>query len=88
MTKRGPCLPAPFSGRGMTGAEFLRALRKLGRRRRVEVRFVTRRGKGSHGTLYWGDRKTIVKDRKKELSRGLLADMLRQLGLDPRDLDR
>jgi hypothetical protein len=36
---------------------------------------------------YWGDRKTIVKDRKKELSRGLLADMLRQLGLDPRDLN-
>jgi mRNA interferase HicA len=53
----------------MTGAEFIRAIRKLGRRRGVEVRFVTRRGKGSHGTLYWGDRKTIVKDRKKELSR-------------------
>jgi predicted RNA binding protein YcfA (HicA-like mRNA interferase family) len=43
---------------------------------------------GSHGTLYYGDRKTIVKDRKKELSRGLLADMLRQLGLGPRDLDQ
>jgi mRNA interferase HicA len=57
----------------------------LGRRRGIEVRFVTRRGKGSHGTLYFGDRKTIVKDRK-ELSRGLLLDMLRQLGLEPRDL--
>jgi mRNA interferase HicA len=72
----------------MTGAEFIRALRRLGRRSNVEVRFVTRRGKGSHGTLYFGGRKTIVKDRKKELSRGLLADMLRQLGLDPNDLDR
>jgi mRNA interferase HicA len=72
----------------MTGAEFIRALRRLGRRQDVEVRFVTRRGKGSHGTLYFGDRKTIVKDRKKELSRGLVADMLRQLGLDPKDLDR
>ena len=71
----------------MTGAEFVRALRKFGRRHGVEVRFVTRRGKGSHGTLYHGDRKTIVKDRKKELSRALLADMLRQLGLGPRDLD-
>jgi hypothetical protein len=37
--------------------------------------------------LYFGNRKTVVKDRKKELSRGLLADMLRQLGLDPRELD-
>jgi predicted RNA binding protein YcfA (HicA-like mRNA interferase family) len=72
----------------MTGAEFIRALRRLGRRQDVEVRFVTRRGKGSYGTLYFGDRKTIVKDRKKELSRGLVADMLRQLGLDPKDLDR
>jgi mRNA interferase HicA len=72
----------------MIGAEFIRALRRLGRRQDVEVRFVTRRGKGSHGTLYFGERKTIVKDRKKELSRGLVADMLRQLGLDPGDLDR
>jgi mRNA interferase HicA len=72
----------------MTGAEFIRALRRLGRRQDVEVRFVTRRGKGSHGTLYFGERKTIVKDRKKELSRGLVADRLRQLGLDPGDLDR
>ena len=72
----------------MTGAEFLRAMRRLGRQRGVEVRFVTRHGEGSHGTLYFGERKTIVKDRKKELSRALLADMLRQLGLEPRDLDR
>jgi mRNA interferase HicA len=72
----------------MTGAEVIRAVRRLGRRQDIEVRFVTRRGKGSHGTLYLGERKTIVKDRKKELSRGLLADMLRQLGVDPRDLDR
>jgi mRNA interferase HicA len=56
------------------------------RRRGVEVRFARRRGKGSHGTLYFGERKTIVKDRKKELSRALLGDMLRQLGLEPRDL--
>jgi mRNA interferase HicA len=72
----------------MTGAEFIRAVQKLGRRRGLEVRWITRRGKGSHGTLYYGDRKTIVKDRKKELSRALLADMLRQLGLDSRDLER
>jgi hypothetical protein len=61
-------------------------MRKLGRRRGVEVRFVIQRGKGSHGTLYFANRKTIVKDRRKELSRGLLLDMFRQLGLDPRDL--
>lgn len=72
----------------MTGAEFVRAIRSIGRRRGVPVRFATRRGKGSHGTLYYGDRKTIVKDRKKELSRALLHDMLRQLGLGQQDLER
>jgi mRNA interferase HicA len=70
----------------MTGAEFIRAIRKLGRRSGLDVRWIAQRGKGSHGTLYYGNRKTIVKDRKTELSRGLLADMLRQLGLDLRDL--
>lgn len=72
----------------MTGADFIRAVPRLGRRQDVEVRFVTRRGKGSHGTLYFGDRKTTVKDGQKELSRGLVADMHRQLGLDSRDPDR
>jgi hypothetical protein len=61
----------------MTGAESIR----FGRRRRVEVRFVAQRGKGSHGTLYYGSGKTIVKDSKKERSSGLLADMLANLGL-------
>ena len=45
----------------MTGAESIR----FGRRRRVEVRFVAQRGKGSHGTLYYGSGKMIVTDRKK-----------------------
>jgi len=66
----------------MTGAEFIRLVRRLGRRRGIEVRFVAQRGKGSHGTLYYGSSKTIVKDRKKELCSGLLHDMLGNLGLD------
>ena len=65
----------------MTGAEFIRKIRKLGRRNGVEVRFESREGKGSHGRLYYGDRFTTVKDRKKEISKGLLLAMLDQLGL-------
>ena len=72
----------------MTGAEFIRLVRRFGRRRGVDVRFVAQRGKGSHGTLYYGSRKTIVKDRKKELGSGLLADMLANLGLDLDELRR
>jgi len=71
---------------GVTGAEFIRKVRKLGRRRGVPVEFVVERGKGSHGTLYFGSRFTIVKHRKSELKPGLLHAMLRQLGLALGDL--
>jgi mRNA interferase HicA len=70
----------------MTGAEFIRLVRRAGRRRGVDVRFVAQRGKGSHGTLYYGGSKSIVKDRKKELGSGLLSEMLGSLGLDLEDL--
>ena len=70
----------------MTGDEFVRRIRALGRGRDVAVRFDARRGKGSHGRLYFGDRFTTVKDRRKEIGSGLLAAMLRQLGLSQEDI--
>ena len=65
----------------MTGDGFVRRIRKLGRERDIPVRFESRRGKGSHGRLHLGDRFTTVKNRRKEISPGLLTAMLRQLGL-------
>lgn len=59
----------------------------LGRTRDAIVRFESRSGKGSDGRLYYGDRFTTVKDRKKEIGKGLLAEMIKQLGLTPDDLD-
>ena len=70
----------------MTGDEFVRRLRRLGRERGVAVRFESRPGKGSHGRLYYGERFTTVKDRRKEIGAGLLGAMLRQLGLNRNDL--
>ena len=52
----------------------------------IAVRFDRTRGKGSHGTLYYGDRRTVVKDRKKSLKAGTLHGMCKQLGIDPNDL--
>ncbi len=69
----------------MKGREFVERVFDLGGVRDVAVRIDNKRGKGSHITLYYGGRKTIVKDRRKEISRGLLAAMIRQLGLDPND---
>ncbi len=71
----------------ITGADFIRRIRKIARTRRIEVRFESRRGKGSHGRLYCGDRFTTVKDRKKEIGPGLLRKMLTDLSLDLSDLE-
>ena len=70
----------------VTGREFIERVSEVARIRGVSVRIDSKRGKGSHVTLYYGSRKTTVKDRRKEISAGLLSAMVRQLGLNRRDL--
>jgi mRNA interferase HicA len=70
----------------MTGSEFLRKIKAVGKKRNVPVRFDTVQGDGSHGTLWYGNRRCTLKDRKKEIGAGLLAAMLAQLGLSKGDL--
>ena len=50
--------------------------------RGLDVSFVASEGPGSHGTLYVRTRRTTVKDRKKEIGRGLLKKMLSDLGIE------
>lgn len=71
----------------MTGTEFLKRLRKNARRHGVAVTVDTTHGKGSHMTVFFGNRATTLKDRKKEIPRPLLKKMLRDLGLTEADLD-
>jgi len=70
----------------MTGNEFIRKVQRLGRKNSVRVVFVPRRGKGSHGTLFYGARFTVVRNPKDELKTGTLHAMLAQLGLTLNDL--
>jgi mRNA interferase HicA len=70
----------------MTGNEFIRKVKKVGRARGVAVQFMARRGKGSHGTLFYGSRFTIVRNPKDELKTGTFHAMLVQLGLSDEDL--
>ena len=70
----------------MRGSEFVRKVQALGRRRGVKVRLDAKRGKGSHRTLYYGDRLTIIRNLKDELKTGTYHGMLRQLGIDEKDL--
>ena len=69
----------------MTGREFIDRVIDLGHERGIAACFDPKRGKGSHGTLYYGADKTVVKDRRKEIGPGLLAQMVRQLGLNTSD---
>lgn len=70
----------------MDGSEFIRKVEKLAKKNSVATRFDTSHGKGSHGRLYYGDKFTTVKDRKKEIGKGLLSAMCKQLGIDQNDL--
>ncbi len=70
----------------MTGEEFIRKVRKLGRKRGVDVWVDTKRGKGSHVMLYYGSRRTVVCSTSRDLGAGLLRAMCDQIGIDIRDL--
>lgn len=70
----------------MKGRRFIDRVVAIGRERGVPVRIDRKRGKGSHLVLHFGGRKTVVKDRRKEIGPGLLSAMLHQLGLTHRDV--
>ena len=67
----------------MNGDEFIKKVKKHGKMNNVAVRFDCKQGKGRHGTLYYGDRKTTVKH--GEIGPGLLAALLKQLGIQKED---
>lgn len=69
----------------MRAAEFMRRVRNWAKRNGVDVEFNAARGKGSHGTLYVGERKTTVKSRNHEIGAGLLRKMLSDLDIDKAD---
>ena len=71
----------------MKGSEFVRRVRRTGRRWGISVELRPERGKGSHSTLYFGSRFTVVRYLKDELKIGTLHAMLKQLGLALEDLD-
>ena len=71
----------------MTGTELLRRLKKIAKERGLRLDLIHERVKGSHATLYLGERFTVIKDRKKEIGPGLLRKMLNDLALDKSDIE-
>ncbi len=78
--------PAPQRLRRRTEVFDHSKVKAIARRNELTYRWVAERGSGSHGTLYVGDRFTVVKDLKKEPGPGLLSDMLKQLGIRKEEL--
>ena len=71
----------------MNGNELIKILKKLGKERGRAVRIDKKRGRGSHFTLYFGIKRTIMKDRTKEIGPGLLKKILDNLGLTREDIE-
>ena len=63
------------------GNEFIRKVQNLAKSRGLECRVDEKRGKGSHVTLYFGDRLTVVRNPKDELKTGTLHAMCKQLDI-------
>ena len=63
----------------MNGPEFIRCARRYAKRAGLRFHFERRHGKGSHGELYVGDHRAIVKH--GEIKRGLFHAMLKQLDI-------
>jgi mRNA interferase HicA len=70
----------------MRGNELIKKVAALGKERGIAVRVDKKRGKGSHQTLYFGERKTVIRNPKDELKTGTYHAMLKQLGISERDM--
>ncbi len=70
----------------MKGIEFIRKIKRLAKQRGCRCTVDNKRGKGSHVTLYFGDKRTIVRNPKDELKKGTTSAMLKQLELTNRDI--
>jgi len=70
----------------MKGNEFIKRVRKYAKINRISFEWHPEMGKGSHGVLILGNRRTVVRNPKDELKTGTLSSMLNQLGLKKEDI--
>lgn len=70
----------------MKGSEFLRKIRRYCKRNGLDYTWAPDQGKGSHGALTVDRRFTVVRNLKDELKTGTLHAMLKQLGIEFKDI--
>jgi mRNA interferase HicA len=71
----------------LKGSEFVRRVQRVAKKKGIRAEYKAERGKGSHGTLYFGDKRTVVRNLKDELKTGTFHAMLKQLGIKDSDLE-
>lgn len=72
--------------RSVRGNDFIRRVKRYAKDHGLRFEWRPDLGKGSHGLLLLGDRRTVVRNPKDELKTGTLHAMLRQLELSPTDI--
>ena len=70
----------------MKGSEFIKQVKKLAKTKGLPFEVRKERGKGSHITLYYADRYTILRNPKDELKTVTYHAMLKQLGIDKSEI--
>jgi len=72
----------------MTRDELIRRLRRLARERGVAFEVDRERGKGGHWVVRFGSAsQPVPQARGRDLAKGTVRGILRNFGLDPRDLE-
>lgn len=66
----------------MRGRQYIKRIKRIGRKGDVDVWIVRNRGKGSHQMLHYGDRKTTIKNPREEWSPTYYRLICVQLGID------
>ena len=70
----------------MKGSEFLKRIQRLAKEKSVACSWHPDKGKGSHGVLKYGARRTVLRNLKDELKTGTYHGMLKQLDLKHEDI--
>ena len=67
----------------MDGKEFVKRARRYAKKSGMVFHYDSRRGKGSHGLLFVGERRTVVA--RGELTKAAFHRMLKQLKIERED---
>jgi len=68
----------------MKAQELLRRLRKLARKRGLEI--IEAPGRGDHWRIYFGDRRSELPGKRGEIKPNTFRAICKQLGIKPEDL--